>query len=127
MGQPPLRPRIQVDSFEAVCLMAEADVGLGIAPESAARRYASHMRIAVVPLSDAWAVRNRFVVVREVEQTPLFLRDLVTTICEHRDQADSDLGTVVTARRSSLLEEPRTGPFRRRNARPIPPPPAPGS
>lgn len=81
MGRPPRRLRIQVSSFEALCLMAAAGVGVGIAPESAARRYGAAMKLAVVPLSDAWAVRQRHVVVRDDGSRPLHVRDLVEAIC----------------------------------------------
>lgn len=80
MGRPMQRARIQVNSFEALCLMVAAGVGLGIAPESAARRYAQAMAIAVVPLSDAWALRQRYVVVRDLKQRPRYLSDLMDAI-----------------------------------------------
>lgn len=80
MGRPPLRCRVQVNSFEALCLMVEAGVGLAIAPDSVTGRYANRMRIAVVPLSDPWAVRERYVITRDVERAPVTLRDLVAAI-----------------------------------------------
>jgi DNA-binding transcriptional LysR family regulator len=83
MGLPPVRPRVQVNSFEALCLMVEAGVGLGIAPESVARRYQASMKIRLVPLAEPWAVRERHVVVRDIERAPIYLRDLVGSICAH--------------------------------------------
>ncbi len=56
--------RVQVRSFEAMCRMCEAGVGIGVVPESAARRHAQTMQIALVPISDDWAVRDRSVIVR---------------------------------------------------------------
>ncbi len=47
--------RIQVGNFEAACLLIEAGAGIGILPESAARRYAQTMAIRIVTLSDDWA------------------------------------------------------------------------
>ena len=73
----PLRFRIEVGSFEAVCRMIEANVGVGVVPERAARRYARSMQIRVVPLSDIWAVRELQVCVRNQEQLPAFARELV--------------------------------------------------
>lgn len=72
-----LRLRIQVGNFEAACRMIEANVGIGILPESSARRHRRHMGIRVVPLEDAWAVRDLRVCVRSVEELPAFARDLV--------------------------------------------------
>jgi len=73
----PLRLRIQVGNFEAACRMVEANVGVAILPESAARRHAQTMAIAIVPLSDPWAVREMKICVRSLEALPTFARELV--------------------------------------------------
>jgi len=73
----PLRLRIQVGNFEAACRMVEANVGVAILPESAARRHAQTMAIAIVPLSDPWAVREMKICVRSLETLPTFARELV--------------------------------------------------
>lgn len=72
-----LRLRIQVGNFEAACRMIEANVGIAILPESAARRYAQTMEIDIVPLSDAWAIRAMQICVRNIDRLPAFARDLV--------------------------------------------------
>ena len=41
----PLRLRVQLRSFDAVCRMVEAGVGLGIVPETTARRAAQRGRL----------------------------------------------------------------------------------
>ncbi|MDQ0473405.1 LysR substrate-binding domain-containing protein [Labrys wisconsinensis] len=53
-----LRLRVQLRSFDAVCRMVEAGVGIGIVPETTARRAARTMAIAVLPLTDPWALRD---------------------------------------------------------------------
>ncbi len=73
----PLRLRIQVGNFEAACRMVEANVGVAILPESAARRHAQTMAIAIVPVSDPWAVREMKICVRSLEALPTFARELV--------------------------------------------------
>lgn len=80
MGRPPPRPRVQVNSFEAICLMADAGVGVGVVPGSVARRLAATLKIKAVPLSDPWALRKRYVVSRELQTRPQYLRDLVGAI-----------------------------------------------
>ena len=72
-----LRLRIQVGNFETACRMIEATVGVGILPESAARRHAQAMAIAIVPLRDEWSLRNLSICVRQLDALPLFARDLV--------------------------------------------------
>lgn len=78
----PLKLRIQVGNFEAACRMIEASVGVGILPESAARRHGQTMAIAIVPLSDAWAIRAMQICVRSFEALPSFARELVDLLVE---------------------------------------------
>lgn len=72
-----MKVRIQVRSFESMCRMIEANVGIGIVPESAAQRYRHTMRLALVELTDAWSVRERSVLVRGMDTLPVFSRELV--------------------------------------------------
>ncbi|QDZ26930.1 LysR family transcriptional regulator [Noviherbaspirillum sp. UKPF54] len=76
-----LKMRIQVRSFEAMCRMIEADVGIGILPQSAAQRLSRSMRLALVELDEPWAVRERSVVVQQLETLPHYARELVDCIC----------------------------------------------
>jgi DNA-binding transcriptional LysR family regulator len=73
----PLRLRIQLRSFDAVCRMVECKVGIGIVPETTARRVAKTMAIAAVVLSDAWAVRDLTICVRSRDELPAYARQLV--------------------------------------------------
>jgi DNA-binding transcriptional LysR family regulator len=72
-----LKLRIEVSNFEGACRMIEAKVGIGVMPESAARRHAQTMQIAIVPLTDAWSVRQMHVCVRSLDALPGFARALV--------------------------------------------------
>jgi len=74
--------RIQVRSFEAMCRMVEAGVGVGVMPESAALRHARTMRIGIVEIEDDWSLRERVVLVRELEALPGCARALVTKLLE---------------------------------------------
>lgn len=78
----PLKLRIQVGNFEAACRMIEATVGVAILPESAARRHAQTMAIAIVPLSDPWAIRSMQICVRSLGGLPRFARELVDLLVE---------------------------------------------
>jgi DNA-binding transcriptional LysR family regulator len=73
----PLRLRVQLRSFDAVCRLVECNVGIGIVPETTARRAAKTMAIAIVPLTDAWAVRDLTICVRNMKELPLYARQLV--------------------------------------------------
>ncbi len=71
------RTRIRVGNFEAACRIIEANVAIGIVPESSARRYEKSMRIRHARLSDAWSLRKLSICVKNHEQLPSFARDLI--------------------------------------------------
>lgn len=79
----PLKLRIQLSSFEAMCRMIGADVGVGVVPESAARRNQVGMGIALIELSDAWSVRERFILVRNRNTLPRYAESLIETLCAY--------------------------------------------
>ena len=58
----PLRLRIQVSSFDAICRMIEAGLGIGVLPEGALREGNTALR--AVRLSDAWSQRSLWLGVR---------------------------------------------------------------
>lgn len=60
----PLRLRIHVPSFDAICRMAQAGMGLGVVPEGVHALLGPQMNLAAVPLSDPWARRTLSLVVR---------------------------------------------------------------
>jgi DNA-binding transcriptional LysR family regulator len=73
----PLRLRVQLRSFDAVCRLVECKVGIGIVPQTTAQRVAKTMAIAIVPLTDAWAVRELTICIRNMKELPLYARQLV--------------------------------------------------
>jgi DNA-binding transcriptional LysR family regulator len=74
----PLRLRIQLRSFDAVCRLVEKNVGVGIVPETTARRATKSMAITTVTLTDTWAVRDLTICVRSFTELPSYARELVT-------------------------------------------------
>jgi DNA-binding transcriptional LysR family regulator len=76
-----LKVRTQVQSFESLARMVEANVGIGVLPESAARRHARTMDIALVAIDEEWAVRQRFVVVRDRAALPAYTQRFIALIC----------------------------------------------
>ena len=73
----PLRLRVQLRSFDAVCRLVESGVGLGIVPETTARRAARGSDIAIVALEDPWALRDLTICVRALSELPISARQLV--------------------------------------------------
>ena len=59
-----LRLRVQVRSFEAVCRMVQARLGIGLLPLQAARVLALGLNLSVQPLAEPWAERRMLICVR---------------------------------------------------------------
>lgn len=78
----PFRFRVEVGSFEAVCRMIEAGVGIGVVPELVAKRYAQRLNFKIVRLSDEWSERKLQICVRNLQQLPSFTKDLVNMLIQ---------------------------------------------
>jgi DNA-binding transcriptional LysR family regulator len=76
----PLRLRVQLRSFDAVCRLVEAGVGVGVVPLTTARRAAKTMSLAVIDLNDDWALRELKIVVRADEELRPYARELVSSL-----------------------------------------------
>jgi DNA-binding transcriptional LysR family regulator len=87
-----LKLRIQLSSFDAMCRMIGAGVGVGVVPESAARRNQASMNLALVELTDAWSVRERYILVRDNESLPAYAEALVEAIRSHYREAGHPTG-----------------------------------
>ncbi|GJE39622.1 LysR family transcriptional regulator [Methylobacterium persicinum] len=66
----PLKLRIHVPSFDAICRMTQAGMGLGVVPEGVHALLGPQMNVAAVPLSDPFAQRTLLLVVRPGALTP---------------------------------------------------------
>jgi len=64
-----LRVRIQVTSFDAVCAMVAAGLGIGVVPRSAATPYTQSLGLVEVQLKDEWARRKLHVCIRIGEKS----------------------------------------------------------
>ena len=73
----PLRLRVQLRSFDAICRLVECNVGVGIVPETTVQRTKRTMAISAVSLTDAWALRELTICVRNEEALPPYARQLV--------------------------------------------------
>jgi DNA-binding transcriptional LysR family regulator len=76
----PLKARIQLRSFDAVCRLVEAGVGVGVVPQTTARRAAKAMSLAVIDLTDDWALRELKIVVRAEDELRPYARELVDNL-----------------------------------------------
>jgi len=76
--------RIQVRGFDAMCRMVETNVGIGILPQSAGLRHSQSMKLALVELTDPWAIRERSVITQKLDRLPAYARELVDLIQSSR-------------------------------------------
>ena len=85
-----LNLRIQVASFEAICRMVEAGVGIGVIPETAARRHSRTMNLQILALDEPWVLRERSVLLRDREALPGCARALVDLLRQTGDGRSSE-------------------------------------
>ena len=81
-AEQPLRLRIQVKSFEAVCKLVQAGMGIGVLPEVAARDFVPMMGLRLIRLTDDWADRSMHVCVRDIDTLPAPARKLVEMLVD---------------------------------------------
>lgn len=95
--------RIQVRSFEAMCRIVEAGVGIGVVPESAARRHVQTMDIKLLRLTDDWAVRDRVVLIRNRNALPRSANALIDLLV--LEGAGGDLPENALVRDASVMAQ----------------------
>jgi DNA-binding transcriptional LysR family regulator len=68
---------VQVQSFEAVCKLVQANMGIGVLPEAPAVDFAPVLGLRLIRLTDAWADRDMYVCVRDFDSLSANGRRLV--------------------------------------------------
>jgi DNA-binding transcriptional LysR family regulator len=72
-----IKLRVQVRSFDGMCRMIQANLGIGILPAGAIAPQLKSMGIRTVALTEDWASRKLYVCVRELDSLPVTARQLV--------------------------------------------------
>jgi DNA-binding transcriptional LysR family regulator len=72
-----IEPRIQVSSFECMCLLVEAGLGLALLPERVLAPHVESGRMAAISLKDDWAHRQIVIIARDLDIMPVHVRALV--------------------------------------------------
>ncbi|WP_206956230.1 LysR family transcriptional regulator [Trinickia acidisoli] len=72
-----LKLRIQVRSFDAMCLMVAAGLGIAVLPDAAVRPHLRSMGLRKIALSEAWACRELLICARDLHALPKPARLLV--------------------------------------------------
>jgi DNA-binding transcriptional LysR family regulator len=77
-----IEPRIQVSSFECMCLLVEAGLGITLLPEPVVSARLAAGQMSMVRLKDSWAQRRIQIVVRSLEQSSFTTRALIDHLRE---------------------------------------------
>ncbi|WP_296651032.1 LysR substrate-binding domain-containing protein [Paraburkholderia sp.] len=72
-----LKLRIQVRSFDAMCLMVAAGLGIAVLPDAAVRPHLRSMGLRKISLTEDWAVRELLICARDLSALPKPARLLV--------------------------------------------------
>jgi DNA-binding transcriptional LysR family regulator len=72
-----LKLRIQVRSFDAMCLMVGAGLGIAVLPEAAVRPHLQSMGLRRISLSEDWAKRELLICARDLGAVPKPARLLI--------------------------------------------------
>jgi DNA-binding transcriptional LysR family regulator len=79
-----LKLRIHVRSFDAMCQMVAAGMGIAILPREAIQPHVRSMNLRQVDLTDAWASRKLVLGVRDLHAVPRHVRLLIDHLCAIR-------------------------------------------
>jgi len=80
-----LKTRIRVESFDAICRMVQANLGVGLVPERFAEMMKDVMNIEARTLDEPWAVRQHWIAVRELAALPVAAQLLVRHLSQVAD------------------------------------------
>lgn len=84
-----LKLRIQLASFDAMCRMVAAGVGIAVVPESAALRSSAQLHLQQIALTDSWAVRPRYMLVREGSAVASHVQDLMHAVQHYHAKVEA--------------------------------------
>jgi DNA-binding transcriptional LysR family regulator len=104
-----LRARVRVQGFDAVARLVMQGAGLGIMPESAARRWSGHGGTRLLILDERWADRQLMLCARTLEGLPNYARALIHAL---QPQPESQ----ASARASGRMEKAQPSAIERRAA-----------
>lgn len=82
----PMKLRVQVASYDAICSMVESGAGIAVVPLLVVERLHLQRRVAVVELLDLWSRREFQVVAVDFEALPRYCLDFVDDLIEHLRQ-----------------------------------------
>jgi DNA-binding transcriptional LysR family regulator len=79
-----LKLRIRVRSFDAMCQMVAAGMGIAVLPSDAVHGLARSLNLRLVSLKDAWAQRRLLIGLRDAHAIPRHVRTLIEHLAPSR-------------------------------------------
>lgn len=76
-----LKMRIQVRSFDAMCQMVAAGMGVAVLPREAIQPHVRSMHLRQIALQDTWASRRLLIGLRDANAVPRHVRMLIDHLC----------------------------------------------
>lgn len=73
----PWRCRFKVPSYDTLCLMVEAELGIGVLPRLIANKYASVFDLSILELNETWTHRKLFICIRSYDALTASAKELV--------------------------------------------------
>jgi DNA-binding transcriptional LysR family regulator len=80
-------PRIQISSFECICSLVTAGLGLALLPQRVLAPHAAEGGLRVVEIDEPWADRQLVILVRDLDAMPVTTRVLIDHLCRRDDRA----------------------------------------
>jgi DNA-binding transcriptional LysR family regulator len=77
-----LKLRIQVRSFDAMCQMVSAGMGVAVLPREAIQPHLRSMNLREIGIDDAWARRRLLIGLRDANAVSRHVRNLIDHLCE---------------------------------------------
>ena len=77
-----LKIRIQVRSFDAMCQMVAAGMGVGVLPTEAIQLHVQSLKLRQVALEDEWARRRLLIGLRDAAAVPRHVRSFIDHLCQ---------------------------------------------
>ncbi|ACO80322.1 transcriptional regulatory protein LysR family [Azotobacter vinelandii CA] len=77
----PLKLRVRISSFDCMCRLVSAGMGLAVLPRSVARQYLRSHRLRMVTPDEPWARRSLLMVFRKYDAASPTLRTLIDHLC----------------------------------------------
>ena len=86
----PMRVRVQVSGYDAICRMVESGVGIGIVPDTVVARLNMHGRVGVCAVLDEWAIREFCLVARDFKALPKYATDFADAVLRYFGRPATD-------------------------------------